>query len=156
MTVAFKTPQWKTFHTIPAFIYQPRYHACAAPRQRAASEQTGDSRAFTPAVNIAESADAVTLYIELPGVTKDHVQVNINEGRTLVIKGEKKQPASSDEQAAEQTTVRRSERRFGSFERRFTLGKHIDAESIQATFENGILEITFRKIQPKSVNIPIQ
>ena len=101
-----------------------------------------DTGGFAPVVHISEDSKAVYIQVELPGIKKDDVKVNVDEENVLVIKGEKK-PVEK-----ENATLHLTESSYGQFERRFILPEDIDKEKIEAKYENGLLEITIMK-QPK-------
>jgi HSP20 family protein len=112
-----------------------------------------DINDFSPKVDIAHEEKAITLFIEIPGVSKEDVKISIDEHRVLTISGEKKQHQTIDRQA-----FLRTERRFGSFARSFKLTDLIDIQGIQAEFNNGVLSVTLPKIeqeQPKSIEVKI-
>ncbi|MBM4173585.1 MAG: Hsp20/alpha crystallin family protein [Ignavibacteria bacterium] len=112
-----------------------------------------DINDFSPKVDIAHEEKAITLLIEIPGVSKEDVKISIDEHRVLTISGEKKQHQTIDRQA-----FLRSERRFGSFTRLFKMTDLIDIQGIQAEFNNGVLSVTLPKIeqeQPKSIEVKI-
>jgi HSP20 family protein len=112
------------------------------------SFQTVDYR---PRVDIFEDRDNIYLSVELPGVTKENVNIKVNDENMLVIEGEKKQPEMKDD--LEQI---RCERRYGSFSRSFMLSDKIDKDSIKARFDNGVLEITLAKkesAKPRDIEI---
>jgi HSP20 family protein len=88
-----------------------------------------------------------------PTYLSDHIEVKFSEG-TLTIKGEKK-----EEKEEKRKDYSLSERRYGSFERSFSLPSGVDAEKIEATFKNGILMVTLPKTleaQKKEKNIEVK
>ena len=108
---------------------------------------------FSPRVDIAETEQAISLHVEIPGVQKEDVKIFINEERILSIRGEKKQSETIEGQQ-----FVRVESHFGTFARSFTLSDSIDINAIQAEFNNGILQITLPKVEPeqtKSIEVPI-
>ena len=108
---------------------------------------------FSPRVDIAETENAISLHVEIPGVQKDDVKISINEDRILSIRGEKKQSETIEGQQ-----FVRVESHFGTFTRSFTLSDSIEINGIQAEFNNGILQITLPKVEPekpKSIEVPI-
>lgn len=86
-------------------------------------------------VDVYEAKDQFVLELELPGVSKDAVNVHINDG-ILSIKGEKK-PATVGGKAS----YLLRERRMGSFLRNFTLPDYVDITQIKAKYESGLLTI---------------
>ncbi|MEI8102477.1 MAG: Hsp20/alpha crystallin family protein [Chlorobium sp.] len=93
-------------------------------------------------VDIAEDSTAFHIDAELPGITKEHISLNI-EDDMLTIKAERKH-----ENEENKKDYHRVERISGSFSRSFNLGEAIDQNNIQADFENGILHITLPKSMP--------
>jgi|TARA_B100000809_G_scaffold265575_2_gene324838 HSP20 family protein len=96
---------------------------------------------WIPAVNVEESADELLLTAELPGMREEDVNVNI-ENNILTIRGEKRE---AREEADEESRYHVSERRYGSFHRRFTLPWSVDADAIRADFEGGVLTVRLPK-----------
>ena len=108
---------------------------------------------WMPAVDIVEGKEAFILKAELPGFEKENVSVTF-ENSVLTIRGEKKQ-----EKEADDGTVHRNERRFGSFERSFTVPGTVKGEAIDAQFRNGLLILTLPKAEearPKAVPIQVR
>jgi HSP20 family protein len=97
------------------------------------------SRAWVPAVDIQETEDAYRLYAELPGLTKDDIQITL-ENNVLRLSGERKL-----EKDVKRDDYHRVERTYGTFSRSFALPSQVNAEGVQATFENGVLTLTVPK-----------
>ncbi len=89
-----------------------------------------------PATDIKETGQAYLLDVELPGLTREDVEVSI-DGDILSISGHK---AETREDAA--ASYRISERRFGRFERGFPIPADVERNKIQAAFRDGVLKIT--------------
>lgn len=100
--------------------------------------EAGDN--FAPAIDLKEREGEFVLTAELPGMTKDDVELSIEEN-TLTLKGERK---SEEEQEGEHYHRRESFK--GLFERTITLPGEIDAEKAQARMENGVLTLTLPKL----------
>lgn len=105
-------------------------------RQGMRSGQDGGSAFWTPAIDIAERDGKFVITAELPGAKPEDVKVEMNED-AIVIEGERK-----SEHEENQGGVHRSERRYGHFYRSIPLPEGVDAEQVNARFENGVLEIT--------------
>lgn len=99
---------------------------------------------FAPRVDIVEDDNKIYFQVELPGLGKEDVKLKINDEDVLVISGEKKKAEESDDK-----NCIRNERSFGEFSRSFQLPEDIDRESIDAKFENGILDISIAKKEPE-------
>lgn len=109
---------------------------------------------FALRVDVAEDNDNVFLHVELPGIEKQNVSVNVSNDRVLTIKGERK-----NEFKEEGKTFLRMERSYGSFERSFTLPANVKTDSINAQFDNGVLNITLPKTEeskPKTIVIDVK
>jgi HSP20 family protein len=94
-----------------------------------------------PAVDVVEKDKAYEVTAELPGLDEKNVEVKVANG-TLTIKGEK-----SEEKEEKRKDYYLSERRFGSFERRFQIPQGVDASKIEANFKKGVLTVTLPKTQ---------
>ncbi len=108
---------------------------------------------FTPRMDIVHDDELVYIYLDVPGVRKEDIKLTLQEG-VLSISGEKKQPENLDKKA-----YYKMERAFGSFTRSVSIPVEIDKNSIKAKLENGVLEVTIKKAEPKKpeeVEITIQ
>ncbi|HSZ87111.1 MAG TPA: Hsp20/alpha crystallin family protein [Puia sp.] len=92
-----------------------------------------------PPVNIHETADAYHVELSVPGRSKEDFKVNVENG-LLTISFEKKEEVKNEDYK----TVRR-EFSFRSFKRSFNLDEKIDAEKIEAKYENGLLKLHLPK-----------
>lgn len=97
----------------------------------------------TVPVNVHETKDAYHLEVSAPGLNKEDFAVNLDNG-LLTVSYEKKEEAKS---ADDFKTLRR-EFSFRSFKRNFTLNDDVNAENIQAKYENGILKVYLPKTEP--------
>ncbi|MHB1545750.1 MAG: Hsp20/alpha crystallin family protein [bacterium] len=94
---------------------------------------------FTPASDMFETADSIFIYIELAGVKKEDINIEIDE-RAIEISGVKRRGG-----AAEEYNFQRMERPFGFFKRIFDLSRAVNRDSISASFNEGLLEIIIPK-----------
>jgi len=92
-------------------------------------------------VDLYEEKDEIVAKVELPGMEKDDIEVNIIDHR-LTVKGEKKK-----EKEIKEENFYRSERSYGSFIRALDLPKEVQAEKAQASFKAGVLEIRLPKTE---------
>lgn len=90
-------------------------------------------------VDLKESPEAYTIQAEIPGVSKDDIQVNVN-GNSVTFKAEVKQ-----EDRRKDENVLRNERYFGAVSRSVTLPVDIDNSQSKAKYENGVLTLTLPK-----------
>jgi HSP20 family protein len=94
---------------------------------------------WAPAMDLVETEDHYLLKADLPGMTQDNVAIEFNDG-ALTISGERQ----ADYERAEKGFFR-LERSFGKFSRSLTLPDGIDPDRIDATFRDGVLEVTIPK-----------
>lgn len=102
-------------------------------------EQPLTSENFLPPVDIFEDEHSINLQAELPGVKQEDLNITL-ENNVLTITGERK-----FQHEEKKENFHRMERRFGKFTRSFTLPASVDAENVNANFENGLLNITLPK-----------
>lgn len=93
----------------------------------------------TPAVDLVEKDKAYEIIAELPGLSEGDIDVSVRNG-SIVIKGEKQE--EKEEKAKDYYL---QERRFGSFQRAFSIPPGVDENKIDAAFKNGILTVTMPK-----------
>lgn len=109
-----------------------------------------DERSFQPACEITESEEHYAMSVDLPGMRKEDIKVEMN-GDVLTISGERKKETTS-----RQERVQRYEKAYGFFKRSFTLPTSIAADRIEAHYENGVLELCLPKTQlakPRQINV---
>jgi HSP20 family protein len=104
-------------------------------------EDAAEGIGWSPSVNIVEQDGELRLTAELPGMKLDDVNVEIMDGM-LHLRGEKR--VDVDEK---KDNVRLIERRFGSFERSFTLPRSVDPEKVKAEFTDGVLTVHMPKTE---------
>ena len=95
--------------------------------------------AWPPAVDISETKDAYLVAVELPGVNAGDVEITF-EDSLLTIQGERRFAHDSAEEK-----MHRTERSFGAFRRSITLPSHVEADKIEATAQDGVLQIMVPK-----------
>ncbi|MGC9351406.1 MAG: Hsp20/alpha crystallin family protein [Sulfurovum sp.] len=100
---------------------------------------------FTPAVNTREGEYAYHVEVDLPGVKKEDIKVDIEENR-VVISGEKKLKEELKEE-----DYYKVESYYGSFKRSFALPENVDVENISASSEDGVLEVVIPKLEKPEV-----
>jgi HSP20 family protein len=110
---------------------------------RALSEAEESVANFTPKVNTREGEFAYHVDVDLPGVKKEDIKVDIKEN-VLTISGER----HSKEEVKEKDYYR-MESSFGKFSRSFTLPDNADVENIEASSDNGVLEVVIPKMASK-------
>lgn len=97
---------------------------------------------FAPQADAAATGEAYEVNVELPGVARDDIQIDVHDNM-VTVHGEKK-----TEREEEGKTYFFSERTFGSFDRSFRLPANADADKIAANFKDGVLTIRIPKAGP--------
>jgi HSP20 family protein len=108
--------------------------------------------AWAPRMDLRESKDKVRVQVDLPGLDKKDISVDLKEG-VLSIRGSR---VAEHEQQDTEHTWHRVERSWGSFERQVRLGEGYDAEHVKAEYKDGVLTVTVPKkesAQPKKIDI---
>ncbi|MBN8831808.1 MAG: Hsp20/alpha crystallin family protein [Sphingomonadales bacterium] len=108
---------------------------------------------LVPAMELVDQGKNYSLTAELPGLTDKDVSIELSDG-VLTIEGEKSEQAEQKDGGCIMT-----ERRYGSFRRRFSLPADANAEAIEARVKDGILTITIgkdEKAAPQAQKIAIQ
>ena len=95
--------------------------------------------AWAPALDITERKDAYLVAVELPGVGIDDLEITFQDG-LLTIQGERRFAHDSAEEK-----IHRTERLYGAFRRSITLPSHVEADKIEATAQDGVLQIMVPK-----------
>ena len=106
-----------------------------------------------PALDVYDEKDEIVVKGDLPGMSKDDIQVDLT-GTRLTIKGEKKQ-----EEEVKREDYYRSERSYGSFSRTVELPVEVTGEGVKATFRDGVLEIRLPKSEEakkKQVKVTVE
>ena len=109
-------------------------------------------RRWIPAMDLVEAGDHYVLHADLPGVSEQDINIELDAG-VLKISGERN--ASSTE---EKNGYRRIERSYGSFSRSLTLPDGVDANAVEASYDNGVLEVRIPKpeqVKPRKVTISV-
>lgn len=120
-----------------------------APRSLAA----GGLGAFSPSVDVKESDKDFTIRAELPGVEEKDIELTVTND-SVTIKGEKK-----EEKEDKGKNYYYMERSYGSFNRVIPLAAETDANKAEASFKNGVLNITVPKsaqAKEKGMKVPIK
>jgi HSP20 family protein len=121
------------------------------------AQQTDGSSSATatwiPAVDIHEYTDRFELYVDVPGVDPNSVELTLEEG-VLTLSGERLPNSSANGQGEPQ--YRRTERSQGQFYRRFVLPDTVDSDNVNASGKDGVLTVTIpkkAKAMPRRIQI---
>lgn len=107
--------------------------------------QSGAS--FIPKVNVSEDATGYGIHVEVPGLTKEEVKLELQDGR-LTISGERRFNAERDEKKGE-TTWHIVEHSFGTFSRVFRVPEDANVSAIEASYNEGVLTVSIPKDEAK-------
>jgi HSP20 family protein len=105
---------------------------------------------WVPPMDLVESGDQFVLRADLPGMSEEDIQIELEDG-TLTVSGERKAEHEQREEG-----FHRVERSFGTFARSLTLPKGIDGDAVSASFDRGVLEIRIPKPEerkPRRISI---
>ena len=126
--------------------------------------------AWWPAVDVRETGRGYELYVELPGVRKEDVKIELHKegsGKCLVVSGKKErivlpppeEKKDEKEEEGEEEEWHMSEREYGYFERAFSVPVETEGDEIKAKFEDGVLAVSFPKHEapktPSKVTVQI-
>ena len=129
------TPNSNLYRTPIDRLFNDAFNEFLSPM---ATEEVSNRR-FLPAVDIRETADALSLLAELPGLTKDDIQITL-ENNVLTLSGERKFEKDTKEE-----NYHRMERAYGTFTRSFTLPANVQTDKVDADFKDGVLTISLPK-----------
>lgn len=113
----------------------------------------GVASAWSPPVDIYETADSLMLKAELPGLSKEDIDIQVRDNR-LTLKGERRH-----EKEVKEENYLRVERAYGAFQRVFSLPTDIQPDKIRATFKDGVLEVSIPKAEaakPKHIKVEVK
>jgi HSP20 family protein len=112
---------------------------------------TRQTQAWVPMLDVWETEDAVHYAFDLPGIPKDKIAIEAEDGMLTV------SAVREREQKVESGRYQRFERRYGTFSRAVGLPQGVSEDAIKASYENGVLTISVPKPeQPKPKRIEIQ
>ena len=98
---------------------------------------------FVPPVDIIENTSAFEIHFAVPGLGKDDFKIEVDDNY-LTVSGERKLSSEKKEQ-----NFKSIETQYGSFRRSFKLPENVEAEKINAKYNNGILELNIPKDEKK-------
>ena len=107
---------------------------------------------WTPAIDVFEDKDTLTIKAELPGMKKEEIELSLHND-CLCISGERK-----CESKHEEAETYRAERFFGRFQRTVSLPAPVATDRVKAQYKDGILTVTLPKTEeakPKQINVTV-
>ncbi len=119
--------------------------------QAPARQEAAEVVTLRPATDIVESKDGVTLYIDMPGVSKDSLSVDVDQN-VLSVKG------AINLHTPEGLSPTYMDVHSGTFERHFTLGEQLDSSAIEAHLEQGVLKLSIprsEKHKPRKIEVKV-
>lgn len=137
---------WDPFKEMEAVL--DRYR----PRRTLAKHEEIATADWYPSVDVAETERAFHIHAELPGVKKEDIKVNVNDG-VLTLSGHRQSKSEDNTKK-----YHRIERSYGSFSRSFALPDDVMPEKVEASFQDGVLEVDLPKSKdekPKQVDVKI-
>jgi HSP20 family molecular chaperone IbpA len=118
---------------------------------RGNGETSREETTLLPPVDVVEDATGITVFADLPGVSKDRLDVRV-EAETLLIEGELGLPTPEGMSASH------AEVGVTRYRRTFTLSKELDAEKVDAEFSQGVLRVRIPKAesaQPRRIQVQV-
>lgn len=104
---------------------------------------------FSPATDIVESEQGFYMYVDLPGVSKEALEIDLDDN-TLIVSGKAATTLGADEKFIDQEFCE------GEYTRRFTIADVVDRENIKANLKNGVLQLFLPKmpeVKPRKIQI---
>ena len=141
---------WRAFEEgdAPSYARAPRW-PYPAMRRRSAGKRTD----WVPALDILERSDGYSVRAELPGVSAADIDISV-AGESLTISGTRRPPEGETE-----LDYQCSEICYGDFQRTISLPGDADPERIEASFADGVLEITVPKLselKPRKITVTLK
>ncbi len=110
----------------------------------------GEGMGWAPSIELYDKGDKLVVRAEIPGIKKDDIDISVS-GDMLTVSGERKSQSEVKEE-----DYYRSELSYGKFARSIQLPASVDSDHIEATYDNGILEVSMAKTEeakPKKIEI---
>jgi HSP20 family protein len=110
-------------------------------------------RSWMPAVDILDTPQAIVLKAELAGMKPEDVHIELDDD-VLTIKGERHQEGTLDKEQYQST-----EWHYGAFQRSITLPRSVKREAIEASYENGVVEVRVPKaaeVVPQQIELKVK
>ncbi len=99
------------------------------------------AQTWAPNSDIHETDDHVKILLDLPGMSRENLDIQLTDNNTLTIRGERKF------EEVDKAKYHRVERFYGNFVRSFVLPMNVETQKIEATFKDGVLEIVLPKAE---------
>lgn len=102
---------------------------------------------FRPSVSTREGEFAYHVEVDLPGIKKEDIQIDVKDNQ-LIVSGER-----TFKEERQEKDYYKVESSYGKFQRSFTLPDNVDVENIEASSENGVLEVTLPKLKVEKTEV---
>jgi HSP20 family protein len=99
------------------------------------------AQSWVPASDISETDDQLKIHLDLPGLNRENLDIQLTGNNTLTVRGERKF------EEVDKTKYHRVERFYGAFTRSFVLPSNVESDKISASFKDGVLEIVLPKAE---------
>jgi len=119
---------------------------------RASGGDMGERQSWTPAIDVVETDNAIVLKAELAGMKPEDINIEVQDN-VLTVSGERR-----FQEEVKEDKYYRIERRYGSFSRSLALPPTADESKVDATYDNGVLQVTVRKAEiakPKKITVSV-
>jgi len=117
---------------------------------------TSEGNAFVPPADVLVTDDGVTVYMDVPGLSADDLEIEL-ENDVLTVRGARRPPFSTERDGNGDGNVRRRiERGFGRFERSLRVPRGLDPEAIEASLHDGVLTLRIPKpeeLKPRRIQV---
>jgi HSP20 family protein len=111
------------------------------------TREGGNGIAFVPSAEMEETADAIRLKLEIPGMDAKDLNIEVS-AEAISISGERKSETKSEEKG-----VTRTEFRYGKFQRVIPLSTRIQNDKVEAEYKDGILNLTLPKAEEEKSKV---
>jgi len=139
--------RWDPFRDLS--VLQDRINRVFNDQLHRGESETAAGRAWAPVVDILETSNDLVVRAELPGMSRDDIDIEVT-AESLTISGERMFDEASREKYI------RVERPYGVFRRSFSIGVPVQPDKVKASYKDGILEVSIPKaeeVKPKKIKI---
>jgi len=139
--------RWDPFRDLVAL--QDRINRAFSEQMSRAEGEPAPGKAWAPVVDILETDSELIVRAEIPGVSREEIDIEVTS-ESLTIRGDRKFDEASREKYL------RVERPYGQFQRSFTIGVPVQPDKVKASYREGVLEVVVPKaeeVKPKKIQV---